>query len=156
MSFYNPRNGSISQHKEMFKEYIAKVKQAIWFLHTPLFFFFKFYFIFKLYKIVLVMPNIIMNPPQNVCMCMLSQSCPTLCDPMDCSPPDSSVHGIFQARILEWVAISSSRGSSQSKDRTHISCVSYTVRWILYHWATWGTLCIESYVLIYFSPFLLH
>ena len=40
------------------------------------------------------------------------QLCPTLCDPMDCSPPGSSVHGIFQARILEWVAISFSRGSS--------------------------------------------
>ena len=43
------------------------------------------------------------------------QSCPTLCDPMDCSPPGSSVHGIFQARILEWVAITSSRGSSRIK-----------------------------------------
>ena len=40
------------------------------------------------------------------------------CDPMDCSPPGSSVHGIIQARILEWVAISSSRGSSQPKDQT--------------------------------------
>ena len=48
-------------------------------------------------------------------LCMLDkllQSCPTLCGPMDCSPPGSSVHGILQARILEWVAISSSRGSS--------------------------------------------
>ena len=42
----------------------------------------------------------------------VTQSCPTLCDPMDCSLPGSSVHGIFQARILEWVAISFSRGSS--------------------------------------------
>ncbi|KAM7226499.1 hypothetical protein CapIbe_022644, partial [Capra ibex] len=41
----------------------------------------------------------------------VAQSCPTLCDPMDCSPPDSSVHGISQARILEWVAIFSSRAS---------------------------------------------
>ena len=46
------------------------------------------------------------------------QSCQTLCDPMDCSPPGSPVHGISQARILEWVAISSSRGSSQPRDRT--------------------------------------
>ena len=44
------------------------------------------------------------------------QSCPTLCDPMDCSPQGSSVHGILQAKILEWVAISSSRASSQSRD----------------------------------------
>ena len=48
---------------------------------------------------------------------LAAQSCPTLCDPVDCSPPGSSVHGIFQARILEWVAISSSRGSSQSNPR---------------------------------------
>ena len=46
-----------------------------------------------------------------------TQSCPTLCDPMDCSLPVSSVHAIFQARILEWVTISFSRGSSQSRDR---------------------------------------
>ena len=47
-----------------------------------------------------------------------AQSCPALCDPMACSPPGSSVHEIFQARILGWVAISSSRGSSQPTDRT--------------------------------------
>ena len=49
------------------------------------------------------------------------QSCLTLCNPMDCSPPGSSVHGIFQARILEWGAAFSSRGSSQSRDPTHVS-----------------------------------
>ena len=48
------------------------------------------------------------------------QSCPTLCDPMDCSPPGSSVQGILQARILEWDAMPSSRVSSQPKDQTHI------------------------------------
>ena len=46
----------------------------------------------------------------------VAQSCPTLCDPMDCSLPGSSVHGIFQARILEWVAISFSRRSSRPRD----------------------------------------
>ena len=45
-------------------------------------------------------------------VCEVAQSCPTLCDPMDCSLPGSSVHGIFQARVLQWVAISFSRGSS--------------------------------------------
>ena len=50
------------------------------------------------------------------------QSCPTLGDPMDWSPPSSSVHGIFQARILMWVAISFSRGYSQPRDRTQVSC----------------------------------
>ena len=57
-----------------------------------------------------------------VCMCMLvTQLCLTLCDPMDCSPPGSSVRGILQAKILEWVAISFSRGSSQARDRTLFS-----------------------------------
>ena len=54
----------------------------------------------------------------------LLQPCLTLCNPIDCSPPDSSVYGIFQARILEWVAMSSSRGSSQLRDQTHISCIA--------------------------------
>ena len=48
---------------------------------------------------------------------LVAQSCPALCNPTDCSPPGSSVRGIFQARILEWVAISSSRGSSWPRDR---------------------------------------
>ena len=52
------------------------------------------------------------------------QSCPALCDPMDCSPPGSSVPGILQARILEWVAMPSSRGSSQPRDQTHVSFIS--------------------------------
>ena len=51
----------------------------------------------------------------------LLQSCPNLSNPMDCSPPVSSVHGILQARILEWIAISFSRGSSQPRDQTHVS-----------------------------------
>ena len=53
------------------------------------------------------------------------QSCLTLCDPRDGSPPGSSVHGILQARILEWVAVPSSRGSSHSRDRSRISYVFY-------------------------------
>ena len=52
----------------------------------------------------------------------VAQSCPTLCDPVDYSPPGFSVHRILQARILEWVAISFSRGSSQPRDRTQVSC----------------------------------
>ena len=54
--------------------------------------------------------------------CAHAQSCLTLCNPMDYSPSDSSVHGILQARILEWVAISLSQGSSQPRDRTCVSC----------------------------------
>ena len=56
--------------------------------------------------------------------CSVIQSCLTLCNPMDCSPSGSSVHGILQARILEWVAISSSRGSSQPRDRTWVSRIA--------------------------------
>ena len=69
-----------------------------------------------------------------VCMLSLISRVQLFATSMDCSRPDSSVQGIPQARILEWVANSSSRGSSQIRDRTLISCVG---RWILYHWATW-------------------
>ena len=58
------------------------------------------------------------------CMCVCAQSRLTLCNPMDCNPPGSSVHEILQARILERVAISYSRGYSQSRDQTRVSCVS--------------------------------
>ena len=69
----------------------------------------------------------------NLCVCILSRV--WLCNLMDCSPLDYSVHGIFQARILDWVAISSFRGSSQSRDWTRVSCVSCIGRQILYCWA---------------------
>ena len=67
-----------------------------------------------------------------VCMCSVIQSYLTLCDPMDHSPPGSSVHGILQARILEWVAISNSSGSTQTRKQTLISCISWIGRRILY------------------------
>ena len=53
-----------------------------------------------------------------------AQSCPTVCDPVDCSLPGFSVHWIFQARVLEWVALSFSRGSSWPRDRTQVSCIA--------------------------------
>ena len=62
----------------------------------------------------------------------LLQSCLTLCNHIDCGPPGSSVHGILQARILEWVAISFSRGSSQTRDSTHVSYISCFGGWVLY------------------------
>jgi len=68
--------------------------------------------------------------------CVHIQLCLTLCDPMDCSPPGSSILGIILERILEWVAISSSRGSSWPRDPTSVSCGSCFGRWIIYHWAT--------------------
>ena len=58
------------------------------------------------------------------CVCLVAQLCLTLCDTLDCSLPGYSVHGIFQARILEWVAISFSREASRPRDRACISCVS--------------------------------
>ena len=61
----------------------------------------------------------------------------TLCNPMNYSPLGSSVYGISQARILEWAAISYSKGSSQPRDWTR---ASYIGRWILYHWASWEAL----------------
>ena len=69
--------------------------------------------------------------------CKCAQSCMTLCNPMDCSLPGSSVLGISQARMLEWVAISYTRVSSQPWDWSCISCVSCIGRWILYHCTTW-------------------
>ena len=60
--------------------------------------------------------------PKNYCEVLVAQACPTLCNPMDCSPPGSSVHGILQARKLEWIAMPSSRGSSQPRDWTWVSC----------------------------------
>ena len=62
---------------------------------------------------------------------LFAHSCLTLCDPVDCSPPGSPVHGIFQARILEWVAISFSRGTSQPRDWTRVSCIA--VLWLVQH-----------------------
>ena len=69
----------------------------------------------------------------NVHACSVTQLYPILCNLMDCNPPVYSVHGIFQAIILEWVAISFSRGSSWPRDQTRVSS---TGRQILYHWAT--------------------
>ena len=68
-------------------------------------------------------------------LCLVVQSYLTLCDPMDCSLPGSSVHGIVQARILEWVSMPSSRGSSQPRDRIQISLW----RRILYHLSHQGS-----------------
>ena len=56
--------------------------------------------------------------------CLFTQSCPTLCDRTVCSPPGSSVHGISQARVLEWVAIPFSRRSSPPRDQTQVSCIA--------------------------------
>ena len=69
---------------------------------------------------------------------LVAQSCPTLCDPIACSPQDSSVHGILQARILEWVAISFSRGSSWPRDWTQVSYIAGRL------FTIWATPCVSS------------
>ena len=76
-----------------------------------------------------------------VCVCVCVCACTRMCmlsrvwlwAPVDCSPPGSSAHGIFPARILEWGAMSSSRGSSQPREWNRVSCIG---RWVLHHWAT--------------------
>ena len=83
----------------------------------------------------------------------VAQSCPVLCDPMDWNPSGSSVHGISQVRIMEWVAIFSSRGSSQSSNQTHVSCMSPALAgWLLYHGATWEALARDTLIFYFTSP----
>ena len=94
------------------------------------------------------------------CAVLVAQLGPTLCDPMDCSPSGSSVHGIFPARILESIVISSSRGSSSPWDWIQVSCVSYSSRQVLHHCTTWEApvamilvvfICFSPYWLVYIS-----
>ena len=77
------------------------------------------------------------------CLCVCVCECSVMSNslwPMDYRPPGSSVHGVFKARIVEQISISSSRWSFHHRDWTHVSCFSCIGRWILYHWATWEAL----------------
>ena len=86
------------------------------------------------------------QPFWTVCYCCLeAKSCLTLCDPIDCSPPGPLSMGFFKQEILEWVAISSARASSQPRDWTWVSCIS---RWILYCWATREALLNSMYACV--------
>ena len=87
--------------------------------------------------LALIFQNAIWNSRSPYHVCIRAQSHSALYDPMDCSLPGSSVHIIFQARVLEWVAIPFSKISSRSRNQTLISCISCIDRQILYHWATW-------------------
>ena len=93
-----------------------------------------------MFKPLIMLSLILFQWPLLECrwVCSIPQSCLTLWDPMNYSPPGSSVHGILQGKILEWVAMPSSRGSSQPRGQTHVSCVSCTGRQVLYLWATWS------------------
>ena len=73
----------------------------------------------------------------------VGQSCPTLCDPMDCSPPGFFVRGILQARILEWVAIPFSRGSSWPRDQTRVSHIAGRF------FTNWTTICMNVFFYIF-------
>ena len=97
------------------------------------------------------------------CVCAKSlQSCPTLCDPTVCNTPGSSVHGILQARILEWVAMPSSRESSWPSGQTRVSHVSCIGRQVLYSSATWephfihSSGCVSTPVFQFIPSFLPH
>ena len=80
----------------------------------------------------------------------VAQSCPTLCDPMDCSLPSSSVHGIFQAIVLEWIAISFSKGSFQPRDQTWVSCTAGRL------FTVWATRREGIHVYVWLSTIPLH
>ena len=106
--------------------------KIIFILNTPakcLSFFMQFEVIFKWQKIYLH-PTVwvtgwsYMRNNAEVKWSEVAQSCPTLCNPMDCSLPGFSIHGIFQASVLEWVAISFSRGSCWPRNRTGASCIA--------------------------------
>ena len=90
----------------------------------------------------------------DVLLCSIAWSYLTLCDPLDCSAPGSSVHGIPQARILEWVAISYSRGSFSPRDQTQVPLVSCISRWILHLCAIWEVHSPFSFFLSFLYLFL--
>ena len=81
-------------------------------------------------------------------LCLVAHSCPTLCHPMDYSPPGSSVHGILQARILEWVAMPSSKGSSQPRDPTQVSHSAGEF------FTAWATREVHIYVYMYVNVYM--
>ena len=86
-------------------------------------------------------------------VCLIAQSCPILCDPLDYNPPGSSVHGFLQARILEWIAISSSRGSSRCRDLPLLCLLHWRqILYLLSHEGSPGTLCSCFILFIMFSP----
>ena len=82
------------------------------------------------------LPDMLVDPPHLLSLCVYAkslQSCLTLCNLMDCSPPSSSVHGILQSRTLKWVTMPFSRESSQPRDWTRISYIFCIGRRVLYH-----------------------
>ena len=127
----------------LFKVYFRKFQtfiklRNIWNLHV---------YSLNIYSILSILFNLVSIHFLNTVLALVAQLCPTLCDPMDCSPPGSSVHGILQVRILEWFAISYSRGSSQPKDGTLVSWIAGEIFTV---WATREALLNTGLIL---SPF---
>ena len=85
---------------------------------------FKSYYLINIFQMDLAAINSASSDRCEQKVKVVTPSCLTLCDPMDCRPPSSSVHGILQARILEWVAIAFFKGSSQPKDQTWVSYIA--------------------------------
>ena len=83
-----------------------------------------------------IMTSLSLKHRKTISEVLVAQSCPVLCDPMDCGPPGFSVHGISQAKTLRCFAISSPRGTSWPRDQTFDPCISRIGRWILYQWVT--------------------
>ena len=104
--------------------YMKKNQYPVTFIIVPL----CLHYVLYLFLLPFVCSNIVHT-------CSVDQSCPCLCDSLDCIPPGSCVHGILQPRILGWVA----RRSSQPSNQTHVSCFFCIGRRILYHWAIWET-----------------
>ena len=99
------------------------------------------------YKIPLISICVCLSLYIYVCMCLVARSCQTLCDPMHSSLPGSSVHEISQARKLEWVAMPSSRGSTQPSDPIHVYCID---RLFLYHLSHQGSpIYVYTYMYIF-------
>ena len=86
----------------------------------------------------------------NLYVCEVAQLCMTLCDPTDCSLPGTSINGIFQATVLEWVATSFFWGSSQSRGQTQVSCIAG--RQMLYCLSHQGSQCPRIYICKYTNP----
>ena len=81
-------------------------------------------FLFKSHECTFMFMSYLVHLFSKVIRCLVTQLCLTLCDPMNCSPPGFSVHGISQANILEWIAISFSRGCSPPRNQTLFSCIA--------------------------------
>ena len=134
------RQPALNCKAEWLTEYLVHVSPKIHQCLQPLSYFIP-QWLFNFYTILWLDLSFFINEED---ACVLSRfSCVWLCDFMDCSLPGSSDHGILQTGILEWVAMSSSRGISPPRDQTHISWVSLHYGQILYCWATgeahkWG------------------